>query len=214
MLAKLTDRCSASELILGGSPCVVGHQRRAPWRIALVTCGDPGSVAKADVCWNGSPYQPVPVADDVDRTGRAADHRAARGLSRRCSPSSRACAPTPAPSASTWRTCWATSARSPRTSTTSLSERIDRSLNGASVPSVAPGSRSQYDRWLRGRAGLPSAWRVDSMGRVLGDDSSCPPAQPGDTLVTSIDAKVQGVVEQQLARDRCGTQRTGRSSTR
>jgi len=31
----------------------------------LVTCGDPGSVR--DVCWNGSPYQPVPVATDVSK---------------------------------------------------------------------------------------------------------------------------------------------------
>ncbi len=30
---------------------------------ALVTCGDPGSVRGR--CWNGSPYQPVPVALDV-----------------------------------------------------------------------------------------------------------------------------------------------------
>ena len=31
----------------------------------LVTCGDPGSVQ--GVCWNGSPYQPVPVASDVSK---------------------------------------------------------------------------------------------------------------------------------------------------
>src|SRR5687767_5716368 len=31
----------------------------------LVTCGDPGSVR--DVCWNGSPCQPVPVATDVSK---------------------------------------------------------------------------------------------------------------------------------------------------
>ena len=36
------------------------------------------------------------------------------------------------------------------------------------------------------------------MGRVLGDDSEVE-SKPGDTLVTSIDAKVQGVVERQLA---------------
>src|SRR5262249_9683502 len=32
-------------------------------RKRLVTCGDDGSVAGK--CWNGSPYQPVPVARDV-----------------------------------------------------------------------------------------------------------------------------------------------------
>src|SRR5262249_53356511 len=30
---------------------------------SMVTCGDPGS--KRGDCWNGSPYQPVPVATDV-----------------------------------------------------------------------------------------------------------------------------------------------------
>src|SRR3712207_2401746 len=39
---------------------------------------------------------------------------------------------------------------------------------------------------------------VDSMGRAIGDDGQVD-AQPGDTLVTSIDAKVQSVVERQLA---------------
>jgi penicillin-binding protein 2 len=39
---------------------------------------------------------------------------------------------------------------------------------------------------------------VDSMGRVLGDELGIG-GQPGDTLVTSLDAKVQGVVERQLA---------------
>jgi penicillin-binding protein 2 len=40
---------------------------------------------------------------------------------------------------------------------------------------------------------------VDSMGRVIGDEATVS-AQPGDTLVTSIDAKVQSAVEQQLGR--------------
>ena len=36
------------------------------------------------------------------------------------------------------------------------------------------------------------------MGRVIGDEDEVA-AQPGDTLVTSIDARVQSVVEQNLA---------------
>ncbi len=49
---------------------------------------------------------------------------------------------------------------------------------------------------------------VDSMGRVLGEDSETQ-ARPGDTLVTSIDARVQSVVEKQLAE----TIRTARATT-
>jgi penicillin-binding protein 2 len=69
-------------------------------------------------------------------------------------------------------------------------------VNGASSVGRA-GVEKEYDRWLRGMPGYRSV-AVDSMGRVLGDDSEVA-GQPGDTLVTTIDAKVQGVVEKQLA---------------
>ena len=55
----------------------------------------------------------------------------------------------------------------------------------------------QYDTWLRGMPGYRRV-AVDSMGRVLGDDGEVE-AVPGHTLVTTIDAKVQGVVERELA---------------
>ena len=63
--------------------------------------------------------------------------------------------------------------------------------------SAAPGSRRQYDRYLRGMPGYKRV-AVDSMGRVLGDSGEVD-GRAGDTLVTSIDARVQAVVEQQLA---------------
>ena len=72
----------------------------------------------------------------------------------------------------------------------------DTSVNGASVVGRA-GVEQEYDRWLRGMPGYRSV-AVDSMGRVLSDGGAVA-GQPGDTLVTSIDAKVQGVVERQLA---------------
>ena len=72
----------------------------------------------------------------------------------------------------------------------------DRSVNGASSVGRA-GVEKEYDTWLRGMPGYRRV-AVDSMGRVLGDDSEVQ-GQPGDTLVTSIDAKVQGVVEAALA---------------
>ena len=63
----------------------------------------------------------------------------------------------------------------------------DRSVNGASSVGRA-GVEKEYDTWLRGMPGYRRV-AVDSMGRVLGDDSEVQ-GQPGDTLVTSIDAKV------------------------
>ncbi len=74
----------------------------------------------------------------------------------------------------------------------------DRSVNGASSVGRA-GVEKQYDEWLRGMPGYRRV-AVDSMGRVLGEENEIP-GMPGDTLVTSIDAKVQSIVEQQLARD-------------
>ena len=58
------------------------------------------------------------------------------------------------------------------------------------------GLEKHYDAWLRGMPGYKRV-AVDSMGRVLGDDSEVA-ASPGDTLVTSIDAKVQSVAEKSL----------------
>ena len=78
--------------------------------------------------------------------------------------------------------------------------RTTATARSTAPPSVGrAGVEKQYDAWLRGMPGYQRV-AVDSMGRVLGDDGEVA-GQPGDTLVTSIDAKVQGVVEQQLARD-------------
>ncbi len=81
----------------------------------------------------------------------------------------------------------------------------DMSVHGASVVGRA-GLEKAYDRYLRGLPGYKRV-AVDSMGRVLGDSGQVT-GTPGDTLVTSIDARVQGVVEQQLAQ----TIRTARST--
>ena len=161
-------------------------------RDRLVTCGDPGSVTGR--CWNGSPYQPVPVAEDVDREialrlleqnedfpAVVVDQQSVRSY----------------PEPFGVNAAHVLGYLSPVTSKELDSAKAsgDRSVNGASVVGRA-GVEQEYDRWLRGMPGYRSV-AVDSMGRVLGDDASLA-SQPGDTLVTSIDAKVQGVVEKQL----------------
>ncbi|WP_345893831.1 penicillin-binding transpeptidase domain-containing protein [Nocardioides sp. TF02-7] len=74
----------------------------------------------------------------------------------------------------------------------------DTSVNGASVVGRA-GVEKEYDEWLRGQPGYQQV-KVNANGEVIGDrgDPGDLAAQPGDTLVTSIDAKVQAVVEEQL----------------
>ena len=150
---------------------------QARWSPAATTAASPGS------CWNGSPYQPVPVATDVPQRGRAADPRAARGLPGAWSPSSRACAPTRARTASTSRTCSATSARSPRTSSTRREEDDDtlgqRRLVGR------PRRRREAVRPLAARhARLPAASRSTRWAGCSATTATVA-GQPGDTLVTS-----------------------------
>ena len=167
----------------------------APARIRkqLVTCGDAGSVP--GVCWNGSPYQPVPIASDVrervalrvleqpeDHPAVVAEQQTVRAY----------------PHPFGINAAHLLGYLSPITEGEYDEARAtgDRSVNGASAVGRA-GIEKQYDAWLRGMPGYRRV-AVDSMGRVLGEESAIP-GQPGDTLVTSIDAKVQGVVEKQLA---------------
>jgi penicillin-binding protein 2 len=161
---------------------------------SLVTCGDPGSIR--EVCWNGSPYQPVPVAVDVpkkvalkvleqpeDYPGVLAEQQSVRSY--------------PRPFGVNLAHVLGYLSPITEDEYDVAVERNDRSLNGASAVGRA-GVEKQYDQWLRGLPGYRRV-AVDSMGRVLGDDSVVE-STPGDTLVTSIDARVQGVVERELAR--------------
>ena len=156
-------------------------------------CGQPGSVA--GTCWNGSPYQPVPVADDVkQQTAVSIQEQGEDFPALLVQPQDVRAYPSP----------YGVNAAhllgylSPITSSEldAAKARHDTSVHGASVVGRA-GLEKQYDQYLRGRPGYKRV-AVDSMGRVLGDSGKVD-GQPGDTLVTSIDARVQGVVERQLA---------------
>lgn len=145
--------------------------------------------------WTGSPYQPVPIATDVRQTvalrileqpedypGVLAEQQSVRAY--------------PRPYGVNLAHVLGYLSPVTEQEYDRAQKDGDRSVNGASVVGRA-GVEREYDRWLRGMPGYKSV-AVDSMGRVLGDDSEVA-GQPGDTLVTSIDAKVQGVVEKQLA---------------
>jgi penicillin-binding protein 2 len=158
----------------------------------LTDCGTDKAV-QGD-CWNGSPFQPVPVAVDVpepmalrvleqpeDFPGVTAEQQSLRAY----------------PQPFGINAAHLLGYLSPITGEEYDAAKSggDRSVNGASVVGRA-GVEKEYDEWLRGMPGY-SKVAVDSMGRVIGDEGEVS-AQPGDTLVTSIDAKVQSVVEQQL----------------
>ncbi|GAB3769061.1 penicillin-binding protein 2 [Nocardioides ginsengisegetis] len=190
MLGKMTDS-QRTRLVARVADAV----DMAPGRVTkrLVTCGDPDAVI--GLCWNGSPYQPVPVATDVrqavalrileqpeDYPSVLAEQQSVRAYPRPYGVN----------------LAHVLGYLSPITEEEYDKARADgdKSVNGASSVGRA-GVEKEYDRWLRGMPGYKQV-AVDSMGRVLGDDSEVM-GQPGDTLVTSIDAKVQGVVEKQLA---------------
>jgi penicillin-binding protein 2 len=158
----------------------------------LVLCGRPG--AQEGICWNGSPYQPVPIAQDVsqgtavmireqaeDYPGIIAQTESLRSY----------------PSPFGINAAGLLGYLSPITAgeLEEAEKEGDDSVNGASVVGRA-GLEKSYDTWLRGRPGYKKV-AVDSMGHVLGDSGEVS-ATAGDTLVTSIDARLQGFVEKQL----------------
>lgn len=160
----------------------------------LLLCGDAGAVAGE--CWNGSPYQPVPIAQDVEEAaalrileqpedfpGVVVDRQSVRQY--------------PAPYGINAAHVLGYLSPITKEELEDAEGADDSSVNGASVVGRA-GVEKEYDEWLRGQPGYQQV-AVDSKGRVREDVSDLA-AQPGDTLVTSIDAKVQGVVEAQLAK--------------
>jgi penicillin-binding protein 2 len=190
LMGKMSDR-QRTELVRRVS-VVVGETPEAI-EARLVTCGHEGSVR--GTCWNGSPYQPVPVATDVrkdvalrvleqpeDYPGVVAEQQNVRSY----------------PQPYGINLAHVLGYLSPITEDEydAAQQADDQSLNGGSSVGRA-GVEKQYDEWLRGLPGYRRV-AVDSMGRVLGDDSVVE-STPGDTLVTSIDAKVQSVVEKALA---------------
>ena len=190
MLGKMTSH--QQEVLVGRVADVVDVSARKIRR-KLVTCGETGSVP--GTCWNGSPYQPVPVAQDVEQAvalrileqpedypGVLAEQQSVRAY--------------PRPYGVNLAHVLGYLSPITEDELDRAEKNGDRSVNGASSVGRA-GVEKEYDRWLRGMPGYKSV-AVDSMGRVLGDDGEVA-GQPGDTLVTSIDAKVQGVVERQLS---------------
>ncbi|MEV0257244.1 penicillin-binding protein 2 [Streptomyces sp. NPDC050732] len=141
-------------------------------------------------CWNGSPYQPIPITDEAtpkqalqirerseDFPGITAEPTAVRRYA--------------APGKS--NTAQVLGYLSPVTD-----EEIKKAENTDS-PFLRSdqvgrsGLERTYDKQLRGKAGV-TRYEVDNLGRVIGKAES-DAAQPGANVVTSIDARVQAVSE-------------------
>ncbi|MGZ4648716.1 MAG: penicillin-binding protein 2 [Blastococcus sp.] len=169
-------------------------------RIALIItpCGEKlknGSVAKRPDCWNGSPYQPVPVAsyasdkpDQVRRVLAIAEH---------------------AEDFPGIQAQYEAVREYPQASLAAhvlgyLGALTTDDLKKAKYKGLAPGTligkaglEQVYDDQLRGQDGVQKLL-VDKDSSVTGTLSTTP-ARAGDNLVLSIDAGVQKVAEQALA---------------
>ncbi|MGP3929494.1 penicillin-binding protein 2 [Nonomuraea sp. KM88] len=155
----------------------------------ITPCG-PG-IAKP--CWTGSPYQPVPLDEKVDTRealqilerqeefpGVTAEIHSVRQY-----PGGRAGAQM-------------LGYLQPVTEA-ELEKREGLKASFSGVDLVGrDGLEYVYDEALRGKAGLRRV-QVDRMGKALGVEEQTTPI-PGDHLVTSIDSRVQNVVEKALAR--------------
>ncbi|MCK2216804.1 penicillin-binding protein 2 [Actinomadura sp. ATCC 31491] len=124
-------------------------------------------------CWPGSPYEPVPVADGV-----AVPVALQVGERQRDFPGVRA------------------ELRPVRVHPRGAAAA--HTLGYVQGGAGRAGLEAAYDRDLAGRPGLRTV-AVDNTGAVTGTPREVPPV-PGDTLVTSLDVRVQAVAEQALAR--------------
>jgi penicillin-binding protein 2 len=144
-------------------------------------------------CWNGSPYQPIPITDEAtprqalqireraeDFPGITAEPQAVRRY----------------PSPGKANTAQVLGYLSPVTDEEIQQAQDTDSPYLRSDQVGRSGLERQYDKALRGKAGV-TRYEVDNLGRVIGQ-AEADAAQPGSNLVTSIDARVQRVAEYEL----------------
>ncbi|MFH8733227.1 MULTISPECIES: penicillin-binding protein 2 [unclassified Streptomyces] len=144
-------------------------------------------------CWNGSPYQPIPITDEAtpkqalqirerseDFPGITAEPEAVRRYA--------------GPGGS--NTAQVLGYLSPVTDAEIEKAKDTSSPYLRSDQVGRSGLERTYDKELRGKAGV-TRYEVDNLGRVIGRAKS-DEAEPGANVVTSIDARVQGVAEREL----------------
>ncbi|GAB2729930.1 penicillin-binding protein 2 [Kitasatospora kifunensis] len=149
----------------------------------------------AQPCWNGSPYQPIPVTD------QATTQQAMQIMERREDFPGITAQPTAVrqyPGTDGANMAQVLGYLSPVTD-----DEVTKTANQSGKNKYLPsdqigraGLESVYDNDLRGSTGVDRL-EVDNLGRVIGSAGSTP-AQPGDNVVTSLDARVQKVVEDNL----------------
>jgi len=160
---------------------------------AVQLCGTEHA-KKAPVCWNGSPYQPIPVAKDVSSaTALAIMERSelypgvSAGLE----------AVRDYPHVAGANAAHVVGYLGPITAEELKKEKAHGKTQDNTDLVGRDGIEAEYDRYLRGTPGVESL-AVDQSGTVEGTVASTA-ATPGDYVVTNINAKLQAATEKALA---------------
>ncbi|MFC9812146.1 penicillin-binding protein 2 [Streptomyces virginiae] len=144
-------------------------------------------------CWNGSPYQPIPVSDEAttEQALQIREHpEDFPGITAEATALRRYAAPDQA------NTSQVLGYLSPVTDEEIAKAKKTDSPYLRSDQVGRSGLERTYDKELRGKAGI-TRYEVDNLGRVIGQGQT-DPAQPGSNIVTSIDSRVQAVAEREL----------------
>ncbi|MEV7557917.1 penicillin-binding protein 2 [Streptomyces sp. NPDC089795] len=144
-------------------------------------------------CWNGSPYQPIPVTLEAT-TQQALQIRERPEEFPGITAEPTAVRRYPAPGGS--NTGQVLGYLSPVTDDEIIKAKDTNSPFLRSDQVGRFGLERTYDKELRGKSGV-TRYEVDNLGRVMGEARN-DPAIPGAHLVTSLDARVQGVAEYEL----------------
>ncbi|TVL91846.1 penicillin-binding protein 2 [Streptomyces sp. SAJ15] len=145
-------------------------------------------------CWNGSPYQPIPITDEATTQQALQIRERAEdfpGISAEPTPVRRYAAPGDANAAQVLGYLSPVTDEEIKDAEKSESPLLRSDQIGRS------GLERSYDDQLRGKAGI-TRYEVDNLGRVIGKGKS-ERAEPGSNVVTSIDARVQAIAEKELA---------------
>jgi penicillin-binding protein 2 len=162
----------------------------------LMNCGTEGA-KPPPVCWNGSTYQPVPIAKDV-KTQTALTIMEKRREFPGVSAQLEAIRVYPMPF--DMNAAHILGYLGPVTEDQLESQTDPEAWDRLRRTDVVgrTGLEASYDQLLRGKPGVTTL-AVDTRGEVTGTLDERPPVA-GDYLVTSIDARLQSVVERQLVR--------------